>query len=248
MVRRFLLILLALTTVSGCAGTQPPKVQFAAGTRVGIINHLEPFAIHQNFAEWRLGSFSRTINVNWNIPAYIEDQLTQKLKSDSRCAVVPIQSAKASGSQTGSSQPLDQISIAGDLKPEDAAFLNRVAEKHNLDVLIIIKNFRGPGPFKVAKHPIILEGYGLFTRERLISKEAYAYANIAVMVFQTKPLIRIGLSQSQTQKSSLDDFNLSGDLKSLPQSEVDKLEPIIKKFAEEAAINALESANLVSSK
>jgi len=41
------------------------------------------------------------------------------------------------------------------------------------------------------------------------------------------------------------DFDLSGDLENLPQSEIDKLEPIIQKYADQAIANALADANLI---
>jgi len=49
-------------------------------------------------------------------------------------------------------------------------------------------------------------------------------------------------------KSPLRDFDLSGDLKNLPQSEINKLEPIIQKYANQAIVNALDDANLILSK
>jgi hypothetical protein len=46
-------------------------------------------------------------------------------------------------------------------------------------------------------------------------------------------------------KSPLKDFDLSGDLKNLPPSEISKLQPIIRKYADQAIVNALDDANLI---
>ncbi|MEN8754176.1 MAG: hypothetical protein AB1Z18_15555 [Desulfobacterales bacterium] len=93
--------------------------------------------------------------------------------------------------------------------------------------------------------PLELQGYGLFTKVFLISKQAHAYANIAAVVFKTEPLNYIGSGEPTNKKSPLKDFDLSGDLENLPQSEIDKLAPIIRKYADQAIVNALDDANLI---
>ncbi len=66
------------------------------------------------------------------------------------------------------------------------------------------------------------------------------------VVFKTEPLNYVGSGKPINKKSPLKDFDLSGDLKNLPQSEIDKLEPIIQKYADQAIVNALDEANLIS--
>jgi hypothetical protein len=98
---------------------------------------------------------------------------------------------------------------------------------------------------KIDKHPIELQGYGLFTKQLLMSKHAYAYANIAVEVFKTGPLTYLGSGKPENRKSALNNINLEGSLKNLPHSEIDKIEPIVKEYAEQAAENAVVNANLL---
>ena len=245
MIRRFLLIITAAVLISGCTATPQPKFQFAADTRIGVINYLEPYATHQNFSSLRIGSFSKKLTVNWQIPTYFEDKLTRILRSDPRYTVIPIRPAEASG---GINQQLDrigEISMSDKIKPEVADFLKTLADKHNLDIIIVIKSFRGPSAVKIDKHPIELKGYGLFTKVFLISKQAHAYANITAVVFKTEPLNYIGSGKPINKKSPLKDFDLAGDLKNLPQSEINKLKPIIQEYADQAIINALDDANLI---
>jgi hypothetical protein len=78
-------------------------------------------------------------------------------------------------------------------------------------------------------------------------KNAYAYANIEVLVLKTHPLTPIGSGQPDTQDFPLRNLNLSGELKNLPLAKFNKLRPIIQKYADDAVIKALASANLVSS-
>ena len=70
-------------------------------------------------------------------------------------------------------------------------------------------------------------------------------ANIAAVVFKTEPLKYIGSGKPMNMESPIGDFDLSGDLKHLSQSEMNKLEPIIKKYADQAIVNALDDANLI---
>ncbi len=112
-------------------------------------------------------------------------------------------------------------------------------------MIVIIKSFPGPSAFTIDKHPVELRGYGLFTKAFLISRHAYAYANIAVIVFKTEPLIYIGSGKPRNKKSPLKDFELSGDLKNPPQSEINKLKPTIREYADQAIVNALTEANLI---
>ena len=243
MIRKFFLMLTATVLGWGCATTQQtPKIQFAADTRVGIINRLEAFVTHQNFSELRVNSFSKTYNVDWNLPLYVQDQLTRYLKNDARYSVMTLKPAKSLEDPS----IIDRIPITGEINREGAKFLNKLADRNDVNVIIIIKSFRGPGPLKIGKQPIQVEGYGLVTREFVVFKKAYAYANIAVIVFKTEPPAHIGSGKPKVKDSPLNDFKLPGNLKNLAQSDIDKLRPIIEKYADQAVKTALGNANLVS--
>ena len=239
-IQRLFLILTALAAVSGCATTQPPpRFQFPAGTRVGIVNQLEPYATHQNFSEARIRNFTKTVNVDWDIPGNMQEELTQGLQHDPRYKVIPI---------TGENPipiVIDRVSGPGAVVPQAAAALESVAGKYNVNVIIIIKSFKGPTRLKLDKHGFILQGYGLFTRQFLFFNRAFAYANLAVIVFKTGPLTYIGSGEPTIDTDPLEDFKLSGDLKIIPPSEINKLEPIIKKYAHQAVVKALHTANLI---
>ncbi len=245
MIRRSLLIIAAVILISGCAATPRPKFQFPADTRIGILNHLEGFATHRHFSSLRIDSFSKKLPVDWNMPAYFEDKLTRILQADPRYAVFPILPSEASGADNQRLDIIDQISMSDGIKPEVAEFLKALADKHHVDIIVIIKSFRGPSAFNIDKHPIELGGYGLFTKTFLISSQAYAYANFAVIIFKTEPLIYIGSGKPRNQKSPLGNFELSGDLKDLPQSEINTLQPAIREYADQAIVNALDDANLI---
>ena len=245
MIRKFIYILTALTIVLACATPQQPKFEFPTGTRIGIVNHLERRATHRNFSSLRFDSFSKQIDVDWDIPAYLENRLSNALKDDSRYTVILIKPPESMGGMNQEPELSDRTLKSKAIKPEMANYLNSLGDKYEVDVLISVRSYRGPGVIKIDKHPIELQGYGLFTKQLLMSKRAYAYANIAVEVFKTGPLTYIGSGKPENRKSALNNIDLEGSLKNLPRSEIDKLEPIVKEYAEQAIENAMVNTNLL---
>lgn len=245
MSRQFIYILITLAIVSGCATPRQPKLEFPAGTRIGIVNHLERFATHRNFSSLRFDSFSKQMDVDWDIPAYIENRLSNTLKADSRYSVKSIRPAQPAGGMNQEPELSDRTLRSRAIRPAVAAYLDSLGDKYEVDVLIVVRSYPGPGVVKIDKHPVELQGYGLFTQQLLMSRHAYAYAHITIEVFKTGPLTYLGSGKPNNSKAPLNDFSLEGNLKNLPPSEIEKLEPLIKEYAEQAVENAMVSANLV---
>jgi hypothetical protein len=255
MLRRFFVILVGIIIVGGCTTTQQvPTFQFATGTRIGIINHLESYATHQNYQPVRVGNFTKKVNVDWNMPDYVQDQVKRVLKSDSRYTIISLKLDEPFSASTQFAGPLtapsisDQKTEPGKIKPELAHHLDALAKKNDLDAIIWIRSFKGPSPFEISKHPIPLGGYGLFTRQLLMSKRAYAYAQIEVVVIKTPQTTYIGSGTPKIKESSLNDFNPPDDLKNIPPSEFNKLRPLVQNYADEAVNKALQNANLIMPK
>jgi len=245
MIRKLFLTLTTFTTVLACATAQQPIFEFPTGTRIGIVNHLERQATHRNFSSLRVGNFSKQIDVDWDIPDYIEKKLSATLKADPRYTVILIRPAEPLGGINQEPDLSDRTLTSGRLKPATADYLSFLSDKYEVDVLISVRSYTGPSVFKIDQHPIELQGYGLFTKQLLMSKHAYAYAHIAVEVFKTGPLTYIGSGKPRNRKSPLSNINLESSLKNLPRSEIDKIEPIVKEYAEHAIENAMVNANLL---
>ena len=244
MIRKLFITLTALVTVWACATAQQPKFDFPAGTRIGIVNYLEGYATHHHFSSLRFDSFSKQIDVDWDIPAYIENKLSNAIKADSRYTVVLIKPANSLKGVNQEPELSGQTLKSKAIRLEKAAYLNTLAEKYDLDGLILVRSFRGPSVIKIDKHPIELAGYGLLTQQLLMSKHAYAYANITVEVFKTRPLVYIGSGKPENRKASLSNISLEGKLKNIPQSEIERLEPLMKGYAEQAVKNAFEQTSI----
>ena len=131
-------------------------------------------------------------------------------------------------------------------------FIEDTAKAHNLDVVILVQTFEGETPWRMQDKPIVLQGYGLFSRRTVLgtvnirSHWAHPYAQIIVAVFQTRPAARIGSGRPRLARGNMDNFNWPADINNIPQTELDKLRPRIQEYADQAVSNALREANLIA--
>jgi hypothetical protein len=262
MMRQWLIPLTIFTLLFGCAAQQPPTINFTSGTRVGILNKLESSITHLSIGALRFDSFTRTYDVAWNIPHYIDDRLSQTLSLDPRYSIVLLKhpSSVKSGQNQKLSKPytqalvepgqfraideLDPLSLSRKLKPNAAKSLTTIADKNDLDVIIIIQGYKAESSFKLGSTPVVVRGYGLLTSSTF-QKHAFAYANISIAVFATRPMTYIGSGRTKSKVTPLDGFNWQNDIKNLPLSELGKLRAPIQKKADRAVKNALKNANLI---
>ena len=245
MTLRLIYSLIISALVMACATPERPKFDFPAGAHVGIINHLEDHATHHHFSSLRFDSFSKRIEVDWDIPGYIETKLSDALQAGQRYTVRRIKPVNRPGWMNQEPASSDRTAESRAMKDKLAKYLGTLGDKPQLDVMILIRSYSGLSVVKIDNQPIELKGYGLFTRQLLVSKKAYAYANIAVEVFKTGPMTFIGSGLPQNRKSSLDNMDLEGSMKTMRGTEIQKLEPLIKGYADQAVQNALVNANLL---
>ena len=262
MIRQKMIFLTIFAFLFGCATQQPPTINFTSGTRIGILNKMDASITHQHIGALRFDSFTKSYSVTWNIPHYIDDRLTQTLAKDPRYSLVllkPASSAK-NGQNLKQSKPytqalvspgqfmaideLDPHALSRKLKPDAARSLTALADKHNLDVIIIIQSYKAESSFKLGNTPVVVQGYGLLTSSTF-QKHAFAYANISIAVFATRPITYIGSGRTESKVTPLDGFSRQNDMKNLPPSELDKLRTPIEKKADKAVKKALKNANLI---
>ena len=136
MIRKFAYILITLAIVFACATAQQPKFEFPAGTRIGIVNHLERFATHRNFSSLRVGNFSKQVDVDWDIPDYIEKRLSAILKADPRYTVILIRPVEPLDGINQEPDLSDRTLTSERLKPATADYLSSLSDKYEVDVLI----------------------------------------------------------------------------------------------------------------
>ena len=222
--RHLIVGLLAVFLCFGCATDTVPKPTFKDGTRVGILSSLESYMTHRHITIDRINSFTKQIKVDWNIPAYLNDQIVDSLKKDKRFVVVPTVSPQI---QSRTKQLSDQIRAAATrrrMSPDLASFIEDTAKSHDLDLIIVVQSFRGETPWKIHDDPIVLEGYGLFTRRTMLgafgirNSWAHPYAQIQVVVFLSRSAARIGAGHPKLTRARMDDFNWPANIKIFPKA------------------------------
>jgi hypothetical protein len=253
MIRQVILFLWVTLLCFGCAVTPQPKPTFKSETRIGIVNSLEPYLTHQHVTIRRFNSFTKNIEVDWNIPGYMDAKLLDTLTNDKkRWVVVPVKSPEI---QSQLLQLADQIHSATSrrrISQNLADFIENVARAYDLDVVITVQSFRGQGPWKIADSPIVIQGYGLLTRHTLLGRVGFSrhwvhpYAQFLVAAFGTRPVTILGSGRPDLITSNMDQFNWPADIKNIPQAEIEKLRPIIQQYADEAVTNALKSTRLIA--
>jgi hypothetical protein len=67
------------------ACTTTSKFEFPRDTRVGIINLLESHATHKNISSFATENFTKTYQVGWDIPSYVDNQIITQLEKDMVC-------------------------------------------------------------------------------------------------------------------------------------------------------------------
>jgi hypothetical protein len=243
--------LLAVILLPACAPSPSPlpRYSFTSGTRVGITNALENQATHQHYSSIRIDSFIKKYDVDWDLPGFVTDQLTDALRRDGRYTVITVDRAKYSEWMTLHGDLL-KLQSSENPEPELAHKLESLADQHELDVILVICSFKGPSPHKIGKSPIDLEGYGVFSRsviplKILPFKSAYSYAQIQISVFKSDPVALIATGRSKIKKSSIRGFELPPDAKNLPLTEVDKALPGVQKYALQTVEKTLQAANLI---
>ena len=252
MMRNIIAALVVVCLFSGCASDPQPKPEFQDGTRVGIFNSVEPYLTHRHITIDRVNSFTRQIDVNWDIPAYLNTQLADALKKDRRFEVVPLHSSQV---QSRLKQLAVQIGAAATnrkVPQELIGFIENQAKAHDLDVVIIVQSFRGNSRWKIHDDPVVLEGYGLFTRRTMLgavgirNSWVHPYAQIRVVVLTTQPVVRIGTGSPTMTRARMDNFNWPANIRNIPKSELNKIRPRIETYADQAVKSALTGAQMVA--
>jgi hypothetical protein len=267
MVRRFMVFLtflVILICVFACTTT--PKFNFPSGTRVGIINLLEPYATHQNFSSFATKNFTKTYPVDWNMPSYAEEKVKTLLEKDTGFTIVKIKVSEPLKEKNLRIHMIEQVLLSETtpptVPPQGARTLDAISDPHDVQAVILIGSYSGSSPFKSGQEQINVEGYGLFTRKLFSGKlgsvfggifsfrKAYAYAQIGVVVFKVKPVVYIDAAKTIAKGRPLkpiNNFNWKANLRELPKSELDKAEPLIQEYINAAINKALRDANLIPS-
>ena len=149
--------------------------------------------------------------------------------------------------QRGKYDPTDP---AAKKKPEWANQLNSLADRHDLDVILVVYSYKGPSLHNIGSHRVDLEGYGVFSRwviplKLLPFKNAYSYAQIKVAVYKGSPVELIATGRSKSKQTKIKNFDWSHGPRNVPVSEINKAWPGVRKYAQKSIKRALRYADLI---
>lgn len=252
-------LLLVMVSAAGCAGSQPVRLQLAPGARIGILNVLEPQMTHVDVGSFRVDSFTKVYNVDWNLPAYLTTTLENDLKARGSYTFIPIGvNASAGWNQSMSQSIFSAINawMPGDLE----AFLKQAAEENRLDLIISVSSYATAQSdqdvcFTIASNAVVTKGYGLYTRTSALSglssllpvgqNTATAYANIIVAIFQVRPVNLAAHGRAPCSQGPLQNFPWPADLQFVGPAQINPLKPYVEQLSTEAARTALGNAGLL---
>lgn len=260
---RTLFVVMFVVMLSGCSTMSEiykdatykydvPKCSFESGTRIGIINLLKPTAIHRNIkALSAKDTFEKECDVDWDIDGYITKLLISELNNDGRYdtkliaeirdPLIKYQDGMRFPDMTG------QRGFSHGVESEVGAFLDRMAIKHNVDVIIVISEH-----FLLQGTSFFVNGYGLITTQgasdtiaKLLGTKQ-AFVAIGIKVFKSDPTTYIGGAKpSQLISVSM---KWPSDIHNIPQSDFNKLKPLIETEINKIVNDVLENTNLIQIK
>jgi len=252
-------LLLMMVSMLGCAGSQPVRLQLPPEARIGILNLLEPDMTHVDVGSLRFDSFTKVYKVDWDIPDYLNRTIESDLRARGNYAFIPVAgTAPQDWKQSMSNSILN--AVTGWMRDDLKAFMNKTAEENRLDLIISVSSYdSGRWPqaacFKIAKDPVATKGYGVYTRAKALSglsqlfspfqNTATPYANIVVVIFQTRPAALASYAQAPCSQLSLPDFPWKSDLRFLSPEVIRQVRPHIERLSAEAARTALENVGLL---
>jgi len=259
MAMRLLALFLMVASAWACAGSQPVRLRLPPEARIGMLNLLEREMTYVAVGALRLDSFTKVYPVDWDLPGYVNRSIQNELRVHGRYAFIPLAAgAAADWKQSMSNGVLSAVNawLLGDLK----SFLERTAEENRLDAIISVSSYDSESwpdaaCFKIGKDAIATNGYGLYTRDKLLSvlsnlapvgqDTATPYANIIVAIFQARPAALDAYARAPCGKSSLPEFLESSGLQALNPAVIRQVKPYVEQLAAAAAQSALKEAGLL---
>jgi hypothetical protein len=223
---------LAAILMIGTAEVGAADITLPAGARVGIIAMLPTDVTHYHVGKNQSASFMRTYRVQWPASEVVDDPLAGELKNAGLEPVFldPTEVMRRQSRPWIISQPL-----AAKLPRAAMEEIERITTSENLQALVIV----APGPNsnpesvqgnRLRKLPAYVQGWGFST-----SDEPDGITR--PVVFNLTQMILIGKAGNSWDLSFREwgggfvyewaNFDPGADLKTLPQSEIDKFRPVI---------------------
>lgn len=226
MLMRWGAALLCLLIASGAApALGAVSVAIAKGARVGIVNLLDPEVMHFHQARRLTDSFLKSYTVGWRIDVMLANAARERLQ---QLGLVQVPVDPSNELLDRREDCIVDANLSNGLVRDCVPAFVSLAAAHQLDALIVL----GPG-LNNSRHgrqrdlPAYLRGWGFATGRAATPT-----------VFNMTELLFIGISGNQAQLlarawGGADEMQWSAfvpppDLKSMPQSQIDQLQPLFQ--------------------
>jgi hypothetical protein len=231
--KRFLVAstLVAITAASTMAlGAE--ELALAAGERVGIIVMMPTDVTHYHVGKSSTGSFLRTYKVEWPASEIVDDPLAAELQ---KAGFEPVFLDPTENLHRQRQQWIISSPQAAQLPRAAMEEIERITTAENLQALVIVtpgsnKNPESVQGNRLRKLPAYMQGWGFSTSDE-------TGGITTPIVFNLTQMLLVGRPGSSTELVFREwgggfvyewsDFDAGADLKTLPQSEIDKFRPVI---------------------
>jgi hypothetical protein len=222
---------LAVSSVFGISAWGA-DVALPAGARVGIIVMMPTDVTHYHVGKSPAQSFMRTYKVEWPASEVVDDPLAGQLKG---AGFEPVFLDPTEQLRRSRQQWLISTAQADKLPRAAMEEIDRITAAENLQALVIV----APGPNnnpesvqgnRLRRLPAYVQGWGFSTSDE-------AGGTTKPVVFNLTQMLLIGRTGNEAEMSFREwgggfvyewaNFDPGADLKSLPQSEIDKFRPVI---------------------
>jgi hypothetical protein len=251
---------LALVIAVGCAGSQPVRLQLTPGARIGILNVLEQDMTHVHVGALRIDSFTNVYPVDWDLPAYLNRTIENDLRAHGSYTLIPLAVNADAGRKRSIAEDITRT--LNTWMPRGLrAYLEQVVEENRLDAVISVSSYNsrtweGDVCFTIGKdHVVSTQGYGLFTRARLLSglsgrlpigrNQAAPFADILVAVFEPRPPALAAFATASCSQETLADVPGGSDLRFLGPDVIKQVRPFVEQLGAESVRTALGKAGLI---
>ena len=202
------------------APVKESRYEAVPGTRIGVINTVEGVVTHFHIGTTVFNNFQKNYKVTWNLPAYIDSEVTGKLIG----LGYPAKKLKTNQEiDDGMRRLVKRGFVHFSLNPDLLPVLQDLKEQDGVDVLIVFQTYED----RLGGAINNVSGYGFYTESFLGLGNAYPFANISASVINLKEASLIGyyLIQAETGAAEL---AYPGDVKNISDEEINRAEPYVK--------------------
>jgi hypothetical protein len=189
------------------------------------MNLLEEHVTHTHIGTTVFANYQDTYDVDWKVPESIQTELIEQLKEIGFEAVI----IQPTPNILENKDKIVAVPWDISLNKKLVKDFEEVGVKDNVDLIFVIST--SPEADYIDQTGWSLEGYGFYSRSFLGITKVFAYSQIRIDAVWTHPPSITGMSKHLLRGFEVPNnirSSFTEDLRNIPMSEINKLEPIVK--------------------